>query len=78
MDTLYLSLFSSAPSYDLYDDAAVDTFFTDLAAGTAKPKMIWIPDNWGRDSGVESALTAHASDIADFVNSGWRFVCELR
>lgn len=50
--------------------AELDDFFSQLSAGTIKPAVLWIPDDWSRDSTIEDALTAHANDLADFVNSG--------
>ena len=48
----------------------IDTLFANIASGAAKPAVLWIPDDWSRVGSVDTALTAHASDIADFVNAG--------
>jgi len=47
----------------------LDTFFaTDITS--TPPKMLWIPDDWGRSGAVNSIFTTNAEKIADFVNSG--------
>lgn len=47
----------------------LNTFFsTDITS--APPKMLWIPDDWGRAGAVNSIFTSNAEKIADFVNSG--------
>jgi hypothetical protein len=51
----------------------IDTFFTDLASATAKPAIIHLagtgaPNDF--DSTEETAITAHAAEIASFVSSG--------
>lgn len=53
--------------------AAVNTFFTNLQAGTVNPKMIWIPGNGGfngTDNQEEAALAANASKLNAYVGSG--------
>lgn len=69
LSTKYLTQFSTAPTVNFYNTAAeVQNFFTGI--NTIKPAIIWIPDNWGRSSQVESTFTSNAEVIADFVNSG--------
>lgn len=53
--------------------AAIDTFFTNLASATAKPAIIHLagtgaPNDF--DLTEETAVTAHAAEIASFVSSG--------
>jgi len=53
--------------------AAINGFFSALAAGTVSPRIIWIAGNGARndlDSAEESAVNANAVGIAGFVNSG--------
>ena len=56
------------------DGAGIDAFFDALAAGAAKPKIIWISGTGaGNDIDTEEevdALTANAFAIAEFVNAG--------
>lgn len=69
LSTKYLSQFTSAPVVNFYNSASqVNDFFTNI--NTLKPAIIWLPDNWNRPAEVESAFTANAEVIADFVNSG--------
>ena len=52
---------------------AIEQFFTDLRAGTAKPAIIWIAGNGATndlDASEGTALANNATTIADFVNSG--------
>lgn len=61
-------------SVDYYDgDVAINQFFVDLASGAANPAMLWIAGTGSAndlDSLEGAALTANASAIAAFVNSG--------
>jgi LPXTG-motif cell wall-anchored protein len=69
LTTKYLGQFSTAPTVNFYNSTTeVTNFFNNI--NTLKPKVIWIPDNWARPSGVEDIFTAKAEVIADFVNSG--------
>jgi outer membrane protein OmpA-like peptidoglycan-associated protein len=71
--TQYLDDFApgSKPTWTLHSDAtAINTFFTNLNAGTINPKVIWIADDWGRSGAAETALTNNAELIANFVNAG--------
>lgn len=57
-----------------YDgEAAINAFFGALAAGSTNPGIIWIGGDGARNDLVAAeadALTANATRIADFVNSG--------
>lgn len=74
MPTKFLTEFSptasAQPQFDFYrTDAEVTAFFsTTISAST--PRMIWIPDDWGRAGTTETIFTTNAEKIADFVNSG--------
>ena len=61
---------SAQPQFDFYrTDAQITAFFnTTISAST--PRMIWIPDDWGRAGSTEAIFTTNAEKIADFVNSG--------
>lgn len=50
-------------------DAQLNTFFSTGLAASA-PRMLWIPDDWGRSGTTGNILTTNAEKIADFVNSG--------
>ena len=53
--------------------AAINLFFTNLAAGTINPRMLWIAGNGATndiDSAEGAALTANAAAINTFVASG--------
>jgi hypothetical protein len=53
--------------------AAINSFFSRLAAGTASPRVIWIAGNeaWNDlDSAEITAVNSNATRIASFVNSG--------
>ena len=53
--------------------AAIDTFFTNLASTAAKPAIIHLAGTGASndfDSNEETAITAHAAEIAAFVSSG--------
>ena len=59
--------------YDLA--AGINQFFVDLASGTVNPAIIYIPSSNGDavdgiDPSEGAALTAHAIDLKNFVNSG--------
>lgn len=47
----------------------LNTFFSTGITSTP-PKMLWIPDDWGRSSAINTIFTGNAEKIADFVNSG--------
>lgn len=61
-------------SVDYYDGAAaINQFFADLASGAVNPAMLWLAGDGAAndlDSTEGAALTANASAIATFVNSG--------
>ena len=51
LSTKYLGQFTTAPTINFYSTAAqVTNFFTNI--NTNKPAVIWIPDNWSRQSTV--------------------------
>ncbi len=70
LSTKFLTQFTTQPDYEfITTEAQIDTFFaTSITANP--PKMIWIPDDWGRSAGVSAKFTANAEKLADFVNSG--------
>lgn len=74
MMATYLSAITPAPAVSYYGSAEdIDAFFSALDAHTVAPALIWIPDNWSNSAPsdpVQTALTSHASGIADFVNAG--------
>ena len=49
--------------------AELNTFFSTAITSTP-PRMLWIPDDWGRASAINTIFTTNAEKIADFVNSG--------
>jgi hypothetical protein len=70
LSSKFLTQFTTQPEYEfITTEAQLDTFFATSITSTP-PKMIWIPDDWGRSSGVNAKFTANAEKIADFVNSG--------
>jgi hypothetical protein len=65
----FLGDISPTPAVSYHQSGGdVNDFFTDLAAGTVNPAVIWIPDNW--DGQPDAELTANATGLADFVNTG--------
>lgn len=56
------------PQVDFYSTAAEITAFFSTTISASPPRMIWIPDNFGRTT--EGLFTSNAEKIADFVNSG--------
>ena len=56
------------PQVDFYSTSEEITAFFSTTISAAPPRMIWIPDNFGRST--ESIFTTNAEKIADFVNSG--------
>lgn len=50
-------------------ETELNTFFS-TGITSAPPKMLWIPDDWGRSGTINSIFTTNAEKIADFVNSG--------
>ncbi len=66
----FLTQFTAAPTVEFVTTAAeLDTFFA-TSITSAPPKMIWIPDDWGRSATINGKFTTNAEKIADFVNSG--------
>jgi outer membrane protein OmpA-like peptidoglycan-associated protein len=73
VDNQYLNGFAagSKPAWSLHSDAtAINAFFADLAAGVIHPKVIWLPDDWDRDTAAEQAFADNAEGISNFVNAG--------
>ncbi len=70
LSTKFLTEFSTAPAVEFIStDAELNTFFsTGLASNP--PRMLWIPDEWGRSGTTGNIFTTNAEKIADFVNSG--------
>lgn len=70
LSTKFLSQFTTAPTVQFITTTAeLNTFFASGITSDA-PRMIWIPDDWGRSGAVNSIFTTNAEKIADFVNSG--------
>lgn len=70
LSTKFLSEFSTAPSIEFIStDAELNTFFSTTITSNP-PRMLWIPDEWGRSGATGAIFTANAEKIADFVNSG--------
>ena len=70
LSTKFLSQFSTAPTVQfITTEAELNTFFATGITSDA-PRMIWIPDDWGRSGAVNTIFTTNAEKIADFVNSG--------
>ena len=70
LSTKFLTQFSTAPAVQfITTEAELNTFFTTGITSDA-PRMIWIPDDWGRSGAVNTIFTTNAEKIADFVNSG--------
>jgi hypothetical protein len=66
----YLSTFATAPEIEYFSTSAeIDAFFASGIISTP-PRVIWIPDNWGRSGSTSTKFTNNAEKIADFVNSG--------
>lgn len=70
LSSKFLTQFSSNPDIEFITTSTeLNTFFSTGITSTP-PRMIWIPDDWGRSGAVNSIFTANAEKIADFVNSG--------
>ena len=70
LNTKFLTQFTSAPAFEFITTSTeLNTFFSTTITSTP-PKMIWIPDDWGRAGAINSIFTTNAEKIADFVNSG--------
>jgi len=67
---IFLSTFGTAPEVEFFNtEAEIDTFFSTNIASDP-PRVIWIPDDWGRSAAINAKFTTNAELIADFVNSG--------
>jgi hypothetical protein len=70
LNSKFLAEFGTAPSYEfITTDTEISNFFSS-GITTTPPRMIWIPDDWGRSSSINQLFTTNAEKIADFVNSG--------
>lgn len=70
LSTKFLSQFTSQPSVEFIStDAELTTFFSTNITSNP-PRMLWIPDEWGRAGSTGTIFTNNAEKIADFVNSG--------
>ena len=70
LSTKFSTQFTTAPTYDFITTSAeLNTFFSTTITSTP-PRMLWIPDDWGRSGAINSIFTTNAEKIADFVNSG--------
>lgn len=70
LSTKFLAQFSTAPQYEFISSTTdLNTFFSTTIT-SAPPRMLWIPDDWGRSGAVNTVFTNNAEKIADFVNSG--------
>lgn len=70
LTTKFLTQFTTAPTVEFITTATeLDTFFATSITSTP-PRMIWIPDDWGRSSTISGKFTTNAEKIADYVNSG--------
>lgn len=75
LNTKFLTQFGTLssglqPSVDFITTSSeLNTFFSTGITATP-PKMIWIPDDWGRSGAINTLFTTNAEKIADFVNSG--------
>jgi hypothetical protein len=67
---IFLSSFDTAPEVEFFNtEAEIDTFFgTNIVSDP--PRVIWIPDDWGRSEAISGKFTDNAEKIADYVNSG--------
>lgn len=75
LQTKFLTEFGTAasglqPTVTFYSTTTQISNFFDTTISASPPRMIYIPDDWGRSSAVEAIFTTNAEKIADFVNSG--------
>jgi hypothetical protein len=70
LNSKFLAQFTTAPEVQFITTSVeLESFFSSEITATP-PRMIWIPDDWGRSSIISSIFTTNAEKIADFVNSG--------
>lgn len=70
LSTKFLTQFSTQPTVEFVTTSAELTTFFSTGINSAPPRMLWIPDDWGRSSSINTVFTSNAEKIADFVNSG--------
>jgi len=70
LSTKFLTEFTTAPAVEfITTESELNTFFA-TGITSDSPRMLWIPDDWGRSGTVNAIFTTNAEKIADFVNSG--------
>jgi len=70
LSTKFLAQFSTAPQVQFITTDSELTAFFNTTITSAPPRMLWIPDDWGRSVAVSDVFVSKAEKIADFVNSG--------
>jgi len=70
LSTKFLAGFSTAPTVQFVTTTTELNAFFATGITSDSPRMIWIPDDWGRSASVNTIFTSNAEKIADFVNSG--------
>jgi len=66
----FLTQFTTQPIVEFISTSSELTTFFSTGITSAPPRMLWIPDDWGRSGTINSLFTSNAEKIADFVNSG--------
>lgn len=70
LSTKFLAQFTTVPTVEFITTSTeLNTFFSS-GITSAPPRMLWIPDDWGRSGAINTIFTNNAEKIADFVNSG--------
>lgn len=70
LSTKFLTQFSTQPEVEFITTSTeLNTFFS-TGINATPPRMLWIPDDWGRSSTINTLFASNAEKIADFVNSG--------
>ena len=70
LSTKFLTQFTTQPSVEFISTSSELTTFFSTGITSNPPRMLWIPDDWGRSGTINSLFTSNAEKIADFVNSG--------
>lgn len=70
LSTKFLTQFTTQPTVEFISTSSQLTAFFSTGITTTPPRMLWIPDDWGRSSAINTIFTTNAEKIADFVNSG--------
>lgn len=85
LSTKFLTQFTSQPTVEFITTEEQLKAFFNVAPGAGvttttiasssnitlrPPRMLWIPDDWGRAGAINTLFTSNAEKIADFVNSG--------